>query len=505
MITFCILGIGPSELANFSFFLESVTDLEDKERRFTLAPEQISRINPNTRTAPVFRSRADATLTARLYDRAPVLIEERAGHPDGELNPWGITFQQGLFNMTAASDLFGTAPDLESAGFARTGSDWEHGDGRRFVPLYEAKMIHHYDHRWATYVGEDEEEGARDVTLAEKQDPGFEPTPRYWVPEEEVRLRAAHVPSRLKSAFRKEQAEGCLKVLAEWVLGTVPGLDPANPVRSVRAAEEALTATLGRRAIAADIIGRSMANWLGSVAARAREMQRETPLTAKDLVFVKEGPSNTLELTGALIDRLQPRWLMGFRDICRSTDERTVIPTILPLVGVGHTAPLILGTHDARISGALLTQLTSLTLDYVARQKVGGIHLTYTYLNQFPVLPPGTFDRADFDFITPRVIELTYTSHAMRPWAEDLGHTGAPFAFDPDRRALLRAELDAFFARKYGLTRDELRYILDPADVKGTDYPSETFRGLKANEMARHGEYRTRRLVLAAFDQLTGG
>ncbi|MGH3261142.1 MAG: hypothetical protein ACRDNS_04010, partial [Trebonia sp.] len=64
------------------------------------------------------------------------------------------------------------------------------------------------------------------------------------------------------------------------------------------------------------------------------------------------------------------------------------------------------------------------------------------------------------------------------------------------------AELDAFYARAYGLTRDELRYILDPADVMGADYPSETFRVLKTNECRRYGEYRTARLVLAAWDAL---
>jgi hypothetical protein len=90
----------------------------------------------------------------------------------------------------------------------------------------------------------------------------------------------------------------------------------------------------------------------------------------------------------------------------------------------------------------------------------------------------------------------------MRPWAEDLGHSGPPFAWNETRRAELRAELDAIFARKYGLTRDELRYVLDPADVRGSDYPSETFRGLKGKEEARFGEYRTRRLVLDAWDRL---
>ena len=89
----------------------------------------------------------------------------------------------------------------------------------------------------------------------------------------------------------------------------------------------------------------------------------------------------------------------------------------------------------------------------------------------------------------------------MAPFARDLGYDGPPFAWDEDRRAQLRAELDAWYARAYGLTRDELRYILDPADVKGPDYPSETFRVLKKNEIARFGEYRTARLVLAAYDR----
>jgi len=69
----------------------------------------------------------------------------------------------------------------------------------------------------------------------------------------------------------------------------------------------------------------------------------------------------------------------------------------------------------------------------------------------------------------------------------------------------LRAELDAYYARRYGLTRDELRYILDPADVMGEDYPSETFRVLKNKEMSLYGEYRTQRLVLEAWDKLEAG
>ena len=64
-----------------------------------------------------------------------------------------------------------------------------------------------------------------------------------------------------------------------------------------------------------------------------------------------------------------------------------------------------------------------------------------------------------------RVLELVYTAHDLRPFAEDMGYHGEPFRWDVIRRAQIRAELDAYYARLYGLTRDELRYILDPKEV----------------------------------------
>jgi hypothetical protein len=119
-----------------------------------------------------------------------------------------------------------------------------------------------------------------------------------------------------------------------------------------------------------------------------------------------------------------------------------------------------------------------------------------------PVIKRDFYTAPRLDFIVPRVLELTYTSNSLAAFARDLGYDGPPFAWDEERRALLRAELDSFYARAYGLDRDELRYILDPADVKGPDYPSETFRVLKDKEIRHHGEYRTRRLVLEAWDRM---
>jgi hypothetical protein len=133
------------------------------------------------------------------------------------------------------------------------------------------------------------------------------------------------------------------------------------------------------------------------------------------------------------------------------------------------------------------------------------MNMSFYFVEQFPVLHPSAYTDSDIEFIVSRVLELTYTSRSMGPFAHDLGYEGRPFGWDEDRRAQLRAELDVWYARAYGLTRDELRYVLDPSDVKGADYPSETFRVLKTNEIRRYGEYRTRRLVLEAWDRLQLG
>ena len=508
---FSILAIGPSRKARFAAFLLNTQGLEEKERQIELEAGDFELINPNTLTVPLFRARADLDLTRKLYRAASVLIREREDQTDGDGNPWGITFQT-LFHMSNDSGHFRTAEQLSDQGFLRDGVHWRHEDGRVYVPLYEAKMIHHFDHRFGSYAGlSDRPAGGSlpETPDSAKARPDYESDPWYWVPENETALRVARVPARLKQHFRKENAEGCLRVLAEWILGTLePGdLETASLARTVPLAESRLRDVLGVRVLEPNIVGTRIATWLGKVATGARKMQRETPLNDDGLAFIRDAPSDPLELTGALIDHKQPRWLMGWRGICRSTDERTVVGGMLARMGIGHNLPIWHPRYEigARSVAALVALLSSTTLDYAARQKVAGSNFNFFHAEQLPVLAPYQFTTEDLAFIAPRVLELTYTSHSMRPWAEDLSHTGAPFAFDPDRRAQLRAELDAFFARKYGLSRNELRYILDPADTHGESYPSETFRGLKRNEIERYGEYRTQRLVLTAFDRLTGG
>ncbi|UIJ70319.1 hypothetical protein [Aurantimonas sp. HBX-1] len=197
-------------------------------------------------------------------------------------------------------------------------------------------------------------------------------------------------------------------------------------------------------------------------------------------------------------------YLLGFRDISTSITERSFIPTFIPLSAVGNIIPLIFckNANKSLLLG-LYCNLSSMVFDYVARQKMGRLHFNYFIVKQPPVKNQEFYTESRLVFVTSRVLELTYTSWSMQPFAIDLGYDGEPFIWDEDRRALLRAELDAFYAAAYGLTRDELRYVLDPADVKGPDYPSETFRVLKNREMREYGEYRTRRLVLEAWDRFT--
>ncbi len=212
---------------------------------------------------------------------------------------------------------------------------------------------------------------------------------------------------------------------------------------------------------------------------------------------------NEQAVNSKLSDKWRRNWLLCFRGISLAVNERTAIFSILPKVGVGNSAPVVLtDIQDVKLLSCLLANSCSLVFDFVARQKIGGANFNFFIVKQLPVLPPELYTPEDIKFISDRVLELVYTAWDMQPFAKDMGYDGEPFIWNPNRRALLRAELDAYYAKLYGLTRDELRYILDPADVYGADFPSETFRVLKNNEIKQFGEYRTQRLVLEAWDRM---
>jgi hypothetical protein len=392
---FCLITIGSgdyltAESADFVFFARQVEHIKNLERRFTLSHEDINLLNPNTRTCPIFRSKRDAELTKAIYQRVPVLIKE--GPP--EINLWGIKFKQGLFNMTSDSHLFRTREQLEAEDWRLMGNVFER-DGEKYLPLYEAKMIHHFDHRWGTYDGQTEAQANQgklpELDEAMHADPSLLALPRYWIKKIEVDKQIRHLWSR--------------------------------------------------------------------------------------------------------------EWLISFRDITGATVFRTVIAAVIPKVGVGHTCPIVLPGCDAVEAALFVALLCTFANDFVARQKIGGTHLTYGYFNQLPVLPPTTYaqpcpwssGQTLRDWILPRVLELTYTAWDLEPFAQDCGFKDPPFRWDEARRFLLRCELDAAFFHLYGIDRDDVAYIMD------------TFPIVKRKDEAAHGCYRTKDTILEMYDAMISG
>ncbi|MDC2953006.1 N-6 DNA methylase [Streptomyces gilvifuscus] len=178
MMRFCLLtAAGPGVRAaesEFAFFLRYPTDLDDSTRRISITPEEIALVNPNTGNCPVFPTPRDARIAIDIYRRNPVLINE--GEPKG--NPWGVVqpFME-MFHMTHSAGIFLTSEDFADAQPGR-GIEVFSVDNEPLLPLYEAKLFHHFDHRWATY-----EQGAstRDLTANEKGNAQASVIPRYWV------------------------------------------------------------------------------------------------------------------------------------------------------------------------------------------------------------------------------------------------------------------------------------------------------------------------------------
>ncbi|MCP2619786.1 N-6 DNA methylase [Candidatus Aminicenantes bacterium AC-334-K16] len=447
------------QVIHLAFFCTRAEHLHDNRRSFELSPEDIARINPNTRTLPVFRTRQDAELTRSIYERIPVLVNEREGE-----NPWGVRFMR-MFDMSNDSHLFRTANQLESAGFQLAGNRFLKGS-ELYLPLYEAKMIWHYDHRFGTYEGVDSRSSTHLPTPNEHQhaDPAFLAQPWYWVPAEEVENR---------------------------------------------------------------------------------------------------------------LGKFEINCFLCWRKITNATNERSSIWSVLPFNGAGDSLCLCIQNNFVILT-ILVSNVSSLIFDYITRQKIGGINLSFGIVNQLAALSPSYFDENDLNFIIRRVIELSYTSWDIKKLADNIwreaddklkkaifeqweenkretgGHTWElpdwmaaypeietdpakgipfpPFKWNERRRARLKAELDAYYAHLYGITRKQLRYILDPADltkrelkdildpweevsdplnpsgydhrVANSDFPGETFRVLKEKEISQYGEYRTRRLILEAWERL---
>lgn len=388
---FALLSItraGDEEAADLVFFARGVAALADPERHFSLSPADFETLNPNTRTCPTFRSRRDADINLAMYRRSGILWREG---DESDENPWGVMVKTRLWHMAEDAEWFRDKDALRSEQWSLDGNTFVKS-ADDYVPLLEAKMVHHFDHRFGTYDGQSssqENQGKLpELDVAAHDAPHRTALPYYWVPGDEVAARLR------------------------------------------------------------DVWGRG--------------------------------------------------WLLGWRDICRSTDQRTVIASIFPRCAAGNTLPLMFVPAAPGLCAAFYAVLCSYVFDYAARQKIGGTHLTFNYFKQLPFPAPSRFDAPApwqkdsriVDWVLPRVLELTYNAWDLEPFARDVGWNGAPFRWDPERRFRLRCELDAAFFHVFGLSRDAVDHVMD------------SFPVVRKNEEKVHGVYRSKREILKVYDAL---
>lgn len=411
MFKFCLLTAGGAQslprTISGGFYLTRLDHLLDPRRIYTLKTSDFALLNPNTKTCPVFRTNRDASLTAKIYRNAKILLNDDTGE-----NPWSIKFARN-FDMSNDSNFFRTYEQLMMQGGVMVEDRFVLPDGVVYVPLYEGKMIWLYNHHYGKWPTSGERPNTIDTTSLESlANPSDNILPWYWVPLSEVEARKV-----------KTNNEG--EIIWEW----------------------------------------------------------------------------------------KHSWLLGYRCLTNSTNERTFVMSLIPgEEGVGHSTTLLYAEGAVANTLALATA-SSLPFDYVVRQKVGGTNMSTYFVKQFPVLPFDTIP-ADLQWeITRRVAELTYFNHDLDGWAEELYEelndeqkqqlpqlkAKEPWIFNPERRAVLQAELDAIIGHLYGLNTEDMRYILDPEDVCGQGCINETFRVLKDNEIRQYGEYRTKRLVMDAW------
>ena len=411
---FCLLTIGKEQdtprTVKGGFFLTRLDHLLDSRRIYTLQTSDFARLNPNTKTCPVFRTSRDAKLTAKIYRNSTILYNEITGE-----NPWNVKFSR-MLDMSNDSYLFRTYAQLTAQGATLNGNTFTTVDGETYVPLYEGKMIWHYNHHFGSWSTEGERPNSINMPSEDElANPDSCIMPWYWVPLAAVKERLV-----------KYDKDG--NVVWEW----------------------------------------------------------------------------------------QKKWSLCFRAISKPTNERTFVCSPIPnATGVGNSATLLYAERGTMPVASLCAMLSSIVFDYTIRQKVGGKNISTFFVKQFPVLTPDQIPSVMQWQIVKRVAELCYFNHDMDGWASELWEEmseeqrselpqlGAhqPWVYNPERRAVLQAELDAIFAHLYGLDTEDLHYILDPEDICGKGSINETFRVLKDNELRQYGEYRTKRLVLEAWNK----
>ena len=200
----------------------------------------------------------------------------------------------------------------------------------------------------------------------------------------------------------------------------------------------------------------------------------------------------------------QPGYAIGFRDIARTTDERTMIAAIVPWSGYSNKVPLLVCADELevavfnRLAPIWVANFSSFAFDFVVRRKMQSTNINLYILEQLPVITRAAYDRrigdtTAADLVRDHVLRLCYTAWDLAPFARAQGYEGEPFGWDVEERRRLRARLDALYFLLYGLDRDDAAYVMD------------SFPITRRNDERDHGRYLTKELILAYMNALAAG
>jgi hypothetical protein len=425
--------------------------------------------------------------------------------------------------MSSDSHHFRTAQELEADDYRREGNIFV-SPYDRYLPLYEAKMLHQFDHRFSTYDGATEKQlnvGILPQPSAEqKRDPSFVVQPRYWVREEVVESAIPKYPEPLATALQIEHRPSIQYVLALWAAGFY----------LQRGDNQQAAKLLHDTTFSDSDLDRAVTRVLGTDTdeVHAKRLAQDFPLTDADVQAITTCFEAPESLARDLVERFSPKWFLGWRDICRATDQRTLIASTLPRVAVGHKFLLLLSKMPPSVRLFLLANMDSFVLDYCARQKTGGTSMSYFVLRQLPVLSPDYFGKSSpfashptpltvQAWLMPRILELVYTAYDLTPLARDCSDDGPPFVWDDDRRFELRCELDAAFFHLYlscesdgswcqaeGETLQQLDALKGhfPQPRHAVAYILDQFPIVRQKDEQVYGSYRTKERILAIYDAM---
>jgi hypothetical protein len=505
----------PVSRSRIAFYIRRFGQLSEENRFFEMEKGDFTLLNPNTGNCPIFRTQADSELTKAIYRRVPPLWREaRDGQP--ECNPWRLSFKT-LFHMANDSHHFRTAEELKAGGCNLDGSVFVGADAR-YLPLYEAKMLHHFDHRHSTYEGATQSQLNVGIlpkpSSEQKRDPNFVVQPRYWVREDVVEAAIPKYPEPLAKALEIGHRPSIQWFLCWWAAGH--HLNQQN-------GQLGTACLLRSKGFCAErCVARLVPQAGGEKDAMA--LAADFPLTDADVEAIEEHLDEPEGVACELVERFSPKWFLGWRDICRSTDERTLIASAVPRVAIGHKFQLMFSTIGAAPKLCLEAMLNSFVVDFCARQKLGGTSFSYFVMRQLPLhFPLALAAKTGFDstalasWLVPRVLELVYAAHDLAPLARDCGYKGPPFAWDDARRFEIRCELDAAFFHLYlpaendgqwrmveGETSEQLaslkKHFATPRDAVA--FIMEQFPLVRQKDEAAYGRYRTKERILEIYDAM---